>query len=978
MTRITIADLSPRQTVSRKEQGRIFGHRRSFFRPTLEVLEERQLLSATAFSNLMNVPVQFNLLPNGHLQEKMGNVQSDLGIVQGLYQGKDTAGHQVAFDVVNNILREFVPKKSWVTIGTAGQVVQNGSGNVFFTQGSTLYVATGVPGVKLPVLGGVSGLGNAGSQAVVQVGPCLTANLTASLGGSSGASLSFTNVQLNLGGFASSFLGQAIADLQAFTRPLRPLADDLEMPFIAGSNFTTLWVMQQLGYGQAAGYARTFADTVHAVNALTAPAAGTTSWVNLGSFTAQVQSPTQLVTVSSTLASTAQIDSQLGSLAPAFAQLRSIPGLRLAIDDPRQLLSLVTGQASTLFTYTLSVPKAISAIVQQQLTAIPVSPVTLTEVDLYANLGVSVSAQATFGFDTTGYQSGNLAKGFFIQNASLNASLTAGLSGLLNEADLAGYQITGAVTGTVTAGLHGANGSNKVYANQFATGGLVFSPPNWNSTIQTQFLGPDKMLSLAIHQFGPYLKNLVGTDAQIAANILNGKGVTVDDIAVALGTVYGIPPQTTTGILKGLNKTANEVAGALESAYNATAGQVASDLSKANYALQDIAGALSGIYHEGYTQIAATLLANANSGINAIAYALWHAPIGINSPGLAAALYNGITHDYSQIAGALASGAGRAIGGVAYDLWHAPIGINSPGLAAALYNGITHDYSQIAGALASGAGRAIGGVAYDLWHAPIGIDSPGLAAALYNGITHDYSQIAGALASGAGRAIGGVAYDLWHAPIGIDSPGLAAALYNGITHDYSQIAGALASGAGRAIGGVAYDLWHAPIGIDSPGLAAALYNGITHDYSQIAGALASGAGRAIGGVAYDLWHALIGIDSPGLAAALYNGITHDYSQIAGALASGAGRAIGGVAYDLWHAPIGIDSPGLAAALYNGITHDYSQIAGALASGAGRDAGGVAYDLWHAPVGITAGTLVGVLESVFSLNLVSAWAIVNGL
>jgi hypothetical protein len=101
--------------------------------------------------------------------------------------------------------------------------------------------------------------------------------------------------------------------------------------------------------------------------------------------------------------------------------------------------------------------------------------------------------------------------------------------------------------------------------------------------------------------------------------------------------------------------------------------------------------------------------------------------------------------------------------------------------------------------------------------------------------------------------------------------------------------------------------------------------------------------------------------------------TSDYTP-----ASGAGRAIGGVAYDLYHAPIGINSTGLAAALYNGITHDYSQIAGALASGAGRDAGGVAYDLWHAPVGITAGTLVGVLESVFSLNLVSAWAIANGL
>jgi len=234
------------------------------------------------------------------------------------------------------------------------------------------------------------------------------------------------------------------------------------------------------------------------------------------------------------------------------------------------------------------VPQAISVSVQQQLAAIPVSPVTLTEVDIRADLGVSVSAKATFGFDTTGYQAGNLANGFFIQNTSLNASLTAELSGLLNEADLAGYQITAAVTGSLTASLRGANGSNKVYANQFATGGLVFSAPNWNFGITNQFLGPQEMLSLAIHQFGPYLKNLVGTDAQIATNILNGNGVSVNDIAVALGTVYGIPPQTTTGILKGLNKTANEVAGAVHLAYATSAAQTAQLLSKAGFGLPSV------------------------------------------------------------------------------------------------------------------------------------------------------------------------------------------------------------------------------------------------------------------------------------------------------------------------------------------------------------------------------------------------------
>ena len=81
-----------------------------------------------------------------------------------------------------------------MTVGTVGQSAQNANDNVFFTQGSTLFLATGVPGAKLPVLADVQSLSTAGTQTVVQVGPYLTANLTASLGGSSGTSLSFTNV----------------------------------------------------------------------------------------------------------------------------------------------------------------------------------------------------------------------------------------------------------------------------------------------------------------------------------------------------------------------------------------------------------------------------------------------------------------------------------------------------------------------------------------------------------------------------------------------------------------------------------------------------------------------------------------------------------------------------------------------------------------------------------------------------------------
>ncbi len=679
MTLIINTDHFQRRLVQRKDRSRRFRARRRLLGPTVEVLEDRQLLAATATSNLMNVPVQFSLLPNGHLIEKMGKVQSDLGIVQGLYQGRDIAGHEVAYDVVNNVLREFVPKSQWMAIGTANEVAQNSSGNVFFTQGSTLNLATGAPGVKLPVLVNVSGLTNAGSQAVVQVGSYFEANLTAQLSTFSGTKLQFSNVQMNVGGFAANFLRNALADLQSFTEPLQPLTNALENPLIPGFGFTTSWVMQQLGYGQAASEAETFANAIHAINSLSLPTSVNSAWLTLGKFTAQVQSGTQLVTLGSTVISTAQIDSQLGSISSVLAQFRSIPGLQVAIDDPKQLLKLITGENTTLFSYTLGIPQAISVAVQQPLAAIPVSPVTLTEIDIEANLGFSVSAKATFGFDTSGFKTGNLANGFFIQNASLSASLETGLSGLLNEADLAGYQLTGAVTGSITASLRGANSSGKVYTSQFKSGGITFSPPNWNFGITTQFLGPGPMLTLAIHQFGSYLQELLGADYQIAANILHGDGVTFNDIAVAMGTLYGIPPQTTAGILKKLNGSASQIADALRGAYQTTAAQAVSILSNAGFDVTQVTGALASAFNST-DKTAAYWLNQAGANTTAIAQAL--ASVFGDTDKTAAYWLNQAGANTTAIAQALASVFGDTDQTVAY--WLTQAGVDAADIAQAL------------------------------------------------------------------------------------------------------------------------------------------------------------------------------------------------------------------------------------------------------------------------------------------------------
>lgn len=123
----------------------------------LEPLEDRltpATIAASAVSNLLNIPVQFTLSTQGQLAMTRGGVQSTIASgVQGLFQGHDSAGHQVAYELVQYVLREFVPNQGFVTIGSADQAAQDTSGDVFFRQGSMLLAATGVPAHRRRVPG---------------------------------------------------------------------------------------------------------------------------------------------------------------------------------------------------------------------------------------------------------------------------------------------------------------------------------------------------------------------------------------------------------------------------------------------------------------------------------------------------------------------------------------------------------------------------------------------------------------------------------------------------------------------------------------------------------------------------------------------------------------------------------------------------------------------------------------------------------
>jgi hypothetical protein len=145
MSRIHLADLPALWTLSAEEMEQVVGAG-TRFRPSLEPLEEREVPSASfATSTLGGVTASFSL-NNGVLTETSGPHVGVMATgVQGLYQGTNAAHQQVAFDWTNHVLKEFTPNHGWVSLGSAGQVAQEQTENPLFTEGSSLFLATGIP-----------------------------------------------------------------------------------------------------------------------------------------------------------------------------------------------------------------------------------------------------------------------------------------------------------------------------------------------------------------------------------------------------------------------------------------------------------------------------------------------------------------------------------------------------------------------------------------------------------------------------------------------------------------------------------------------------------------------------------------------------------------------------------------------------------------------------------------------------------------
>ncbi len=274
--------------------------------------------------------------------------------------------------------------------------------------------------------------------------------------------------------------------------------DAATQPLIRASwmkEISILDVLRDFGYVEEAKELQSFAKTIQAINGLKT-FAGTDGWVDLGGFTATASSSTSPLSIAKFAIdpkATDNIAQQLSSITDALRSLTNIPGLSISLDNPQELLKLLAGESTDLFSYSMNFAAQVQNF-NQLLASIPVFPVALTSVDLSVGGGIELQAGATFGFDSSGFESGRVSDGFYVSNSKLSGNVNFGLSGTLNLSYVIGYRATGAIQGTVSVEMQGGE-SGKIYL--IKSGGSETSLAVKNSVtngITTKPVGTEEML----------------------------------------------------------------------------------------------------------------------------------------------------------------------------------------------------------------------------------------------------------------------------------------------------------------------------------------------------------------------------------------------------------------------------------------------------------------------------------------------------
>lgn len=645
--KIVIEDLPKLEHLSEEEMAEIFGAGPRGYRPMVEQLESREVMSASAMSNLGGTVAQFALQSNGHLEMTKGQVSTDLGLAQGLFQGKDAAGHLLAFELVNQQMDEF-------------------NGSAFAPVG----------GATTSALSEFQTLMIYGGEGHIQIGSYLQANVSVQTNASGATVVTFNSVTLNVG----SFLSNVATNLQNVTKPLANLATTLQQPLLPQAWAASLTPLNLLKMYSSSDYqqADDVVNTINAINKLNAKNAATVTISKPFSIVIGGNSGPAFVTAPN-LSGIAELVSPYTS---------GVSGLQISLADQQQFLNLLTGATANLFSYTLSF-KMDPISLDQRLATIPISPETATELDLDLVGGLSVSGGATFGFDSSHLQSGNLAQGFYVQDANVTATATIGLAGTINEAYLAGYRLTGELTGGASATV-----TKKTYADSTGSIPVQLTADPVKLVFVQSTLGPEQLIGQYLtpaaaeaakqalengaNNAGVAISNAFNSASARYAAELNGVGKTAGAMGVVLEGLYyspqmqaqqaatiinnletgatnalksgaktwqagekwlaGTPAAQTLGniganVQKDANASVNDIARVLKGLFNQQDKQTAQILSGLGKTATEIAGALHTVYTADDINAIAKVLEGINTGAADLANALYQIAPGTTPAG---------------------------------------------------------------------------------------------------------------------------------------------------------------------------------------------------------------------------------------------------------------------------------------------------------------------------------------------------------
>ncbi len=293
--------------------------------------------------------------------------------------------------------------------------------------------------------------------------------------------ISFNQVQINLGTFLSNFAGPVLGDVKAILAPVQPVINALTQPIpvisnLAGHDVSLIDLAQTFGQNGTANFLNALVAVNNLVNSIAAANLGPNVWIDLGSFTvsgAAAKNPAKANALTPATLSPdalAQINSEISSRGGTGAsnfmngvsRLSSIQGGGISfpiLSNPLDAFQLLLGNdgASPPSLFQLTLPTLTLGLKYTQTFRIPALPILA--VQLSGQVGATLSF--AFGFDTKGLSeyrastSKNIAQildGFYVvDDPGVNqVVLTAGIAA---TAAVDAYFVSAGVTGGVYANV---------------------------------------------------------------------------------------------------------------------------------------------------------------------------------------------------------------------------------------------------------------------------------------------------------------------------------------------------------------------------------------------------------------------------------------------------------------------------------------------------------------------------------------------